>query len=327
MQQMFITHIQVYTHSSKVLFFPLSIMVMPFWIWRYGFWAISFFIVAELIEPFKWAWSSYRKKKILRICVWWKGWLLYLFALLFLCPTVLFHSEFENKSNSYLCVWLAIVASCFCMHGFNRDFGVQTYDPQLHSSLHLCSFLWSLGSWHMEGVPSALPTHSKCICKASASLPSPSSPWNAPLRAGKRKIREVFLQAFDWKTCWNCNSFKTSYFNFVKYYISDSYLEVLRWLAEEKGSNSLKLWRRVTPAKHPELWLLTTSGNQVQYILLLLLPHEVFHSLTSEMPHWLLLDMKHTNPEKHPTATEHEKTSRDGAIHGLFDRAPVQFMA
>lgn len=53
--------------------------------------------------------------------------------------------------------------------------------------------------WNRSLVPSQLIQN--VSAKHLLCLPTLSPPWNASLLPGKRKIGEILLQAFDWKTC------------------------------------------------------------------------------------------------------------------------------
>lgn len=186
--------------------------------------------------------------------------------------------------------------TAFCLpFSWQPAFGVHSYDPQLHSSPHLCSFLRSLGSWHTGQVPGALPAPAKPTCTSSCFVTSPLE--HIP------SLEIVTPSTFN--------------FNFAKYYILHSYFKTLKSWAVEKGSDYRKPWRCTTPGEQQELWLPTTLGNHARNVLLLL--RYVFHSLKSEIPHRIPLDIKHQ-----PWKTTHWRGAWEGG-HGVTWRCACAF--
>ena len=191
--------------------------------------------------------------------------------------------------------------TAFCLtSSWPSTFGGHPYDPQLHSSRRLCSFLWSLGSWQAEPVSSALPTHSKHTCNASVSSPTPLPPGMHPFSLGEKYFFKPLMGKYvEIVTPSRFN------FNFVKYCISDSYFKVLSSQAEEKGSAYLELWRCTMPAKLQALRLLAPSEDQSRYMLVTAASSSSLLQVTDLTE---LSYTSNTNPRKHPTDKERERT-------------------
>lgn len=110
----------------------------------------------------------------------------------------------------------------FCLtFSCQPDWRIQTRpsdpDPQLHSSLDLCSSLWSLSTWCTAQFPSALQTCSKPICPVTHTHPA-----SCPSQGGKSLVKR-FSKVWNGKhvenlTLSRSNSgfFKMSHFSWLK---------------------------------------------------------------------------------------------------------------